>query len=85
MFIDLKKMSETKFESGEKQINNIGKCKYLSKYKNYLHIILDFLKDNRLFNTKRTTKYCGGYNICRSKIYENMSQRMGEENANTML
>lgn len=51
MFINLKrKMSERKIESIGK--NNFGKGKYLSKYKNYLHIILDSLKDSWLFKEK---------------------------------
>lgn len=63
-------------------MNSVGKGKYLGKRKNYLHIILDSLKDNSLFKAKITIKYCRDYNIYRSKMYENMNQSMGEENGN---
>lgn len=66
-----------------KGMNNNGNVKYVVKYKVIFLILKISLNVNRLFKTK-LIKW-GVYKICRSKLHDKSSTKLGEGNGSTVL
>lgn len=68
-----------KNEDSRKWQNGVNIKKHVFK------IFLVSLKGNRLFKIKLERLYCGFYNVCRYKIYQNSSTKEGGKNGIELL